>query len=103
VLPTASRAVQVTRLVPIANAAGALLLKVTVPPQLSVATGGFPRLTLVALQAPLLTFTFTSAGQVVMTGGWLSVTITVWKQVAVFPLASRAIHVTRLVPIANAA
>ena len=75
-LPLLSLIVQVTRLVPTGKLAGASLVMVTAPPQLSLATR-VPRATLVALQAPLFTVTFTCAGQVVITGGWVSVTITV--------------------------
>src|SRR6187401_731829 len=42
------------------------------------------------------------AGQLI-TGDWESCTITRCWQVAVFPLASRAVHVTTFVPTANCA
>src|SRR5438270_10324302 len=67
VLPLLSVAVQVTRLVPVGNCAGALLVIVTVP-QLSLAVG-LPRATPVAKQAPELTLTVTSAGQVIVSSG----------------------------------
>ena len=42
------------------------------------------------------------AGQVI-TGGMLSVTVTIWAQVAVFPLASVAVQVTVVVPFGKTA
>ena len=66
VLPLLSVTVQVTRLVPTGNCAGALLLTV-IEPQLSVAVG-VPKMTLVAKHDPVLAFVVTSAGQVVMVG-----------------------------------
>src|SRR5438445_8967514 len=95
VFPLLSVAVQVTRLVPVGNCAGALLVIVTVP-QLSLAVG-LPRATPVAKQAPGLTLTVTSAGQVIV-GTWLSRTTTRCWQVVVLPLLSVAVQVTRLVP-----
>src|SRR6266404_803640 len=62
-LPLPSVAVQVTRLVPTGNCAGALLVTVTAP-QLSLAVG-LPRATPVAKQAPALARTVTSAGHVI--------------------------------------
>src|SRR6185503_16966085 len=100
VFPLLSVAVQVTRLVPTANCAGALLLIATVP-QLSLAVG-LPKTTPVAKQAPAFALTVTSAGQVIA-GCWLSVTMTRCWQVAVFPLLSVAVQVTRFVPTANCA
>src|SRR5258706_2502787 len=100
VLPLLSVAVQVTRLVPLGNCAGALLVIVTVP-QLSLAVG-LPRATPVAKQAPEFTLTVTSAGQVIV-GTWLSRTTTRCWQVAVVPLLSVAVQVTRLVPVGNCA
>src|SRR5258706_16440703 len=85
VLPLLSVAVQVTRLVPVGNCAGALLVTVTVP-QLSLAVG-LPRATPVAKQAPELTLTVTSAGQGIV-GTWLSRTTTRCWQVAGLPLLS---------------
>src|SRR5439155_4208849 len=93
-------AVQVTRLVPLGNCAGALLVIVTVP-QLSLAVG-LPNATPVAKQAPELTLTVTSAGQVIV-GTWLSRTTTRCWQVAVLPLLSVAVQVTRFVPVGNCA
>src|SRR5256885_12492315 len=87
VLPLLSVAVQVTRLVPVGNCAGALLVIVTVP-QLSLAVG-LPKATPVAKQAPELTLTVTSAGQVIV-GTWLSRTTTRCWQVAGVPLRAVA-------------
>ena len=75
-MPPASLTVQVTRLVPSGKLAGASLITVSAPPQLSLATR-LPKLTLVAAQVPLSATTVTCAGQVVITGGWVSVTTTV--------------------------
>src|SRR5438093_832201 len=100
VLPLLSIAVQVTRLVPVGNCAGALLVTVTVP-QLSLAVG-LPKATPVAKQAPEFTLTVTSAGQVIV-GTWLSRTTTRCRHVAVPPLLSIAVQVTRLVPVGNCA
>src|SRR5947207_4782881 len=72
-LPLLSVAVQVTRLVPTGNCAGALLVIVT-EPQLSVAVG-LPKARPVAKQLPALALTDTSAGQVIA-GGCRSRTIT---------------------------
>src|ERR1700719_688205 len=83
VFPLLSVAVQVTRLVPTGNCAGALLVTVTAP-QLSLAVG-LPRATPVAKHAPALALTVTSAGQVIV-GCWMSRTMTRCWQVAVLPL-----------------
>src|SRR5437870_13402963 len=99
-LPLLSVAVQVTRLVPVGNCAGALLVIVTVP--LHAALPILPRATPVAKQAPEFTLTVTSAGQVIV-GTWLSRTTTRCWQVAVLPLLSVAVQVTRLVPVGNCA
>src|SRR5438445_9142063 len=56
----------------------------------------------VAKQAPEFTLTVTSAGQVIV-GTWLSRTTTRCWQVAVLPLLSVAVQVTRLVPVGNCA
>src|SRR5258706_7305865 len=77
-----------------------LLVIVTVP-QLSLAVG-LPRATPVAKQAPELTLTVTSAGQVIV-GTWLSRTTTRCWQLAVLPLLSVAVHGTRLVAVRNSA
>src|SRR5438876_8853694 len=73
-LPLPSVAVQVTRLVPTGNCAGALLVTVT-EPQLSLAVG-VPRATPVAKHVPALALTVTSAGQVIV-GRELALTATV--------------------------
>ena len=97
VLPLASCTVQVTVLVPTGKLGGASLVTVSAPPQLSVGTR-FPRFTFVAAHAPLSAATLICAGHVVITGGSVSVTTTVWTQVAALPPASCAVQVTRLVP-----
>jgi hypothetical protein len=99
VLPLLSVTVQVTVVVPIGNADGALLLTEATP-QLS-AVAGVPRATPVAVH-PVLVVVFTFAGHV-MVGSTLSVTVTVWLQVAVLPLLSVTVQVTVVVPIGNAA
>src|ERR1043165_2613031 len=63
--------------------------------QLSVATGALYLTT--APQIPGSVFTEIFAGQVI-TGGWVSFTVTVNEQVAVFPLTSFAVTVTVVVP-----
>jgi hypothetical protein len=75
VLPFASVAVHITVVDPSGKALGALLLKVIVPLQLSVAVG-VPILTPVAVQL-VLVVVLTVAGQEVIVGLTLSVTITV--------------------------
>src|SRR5256885_10602828 len=60
------------------------------------------RAALVVKQAPELTLTVTSAGQVIV-GTWVSRTTTRCWQVAVLPLLSIAVQVTRLVPVGNCA
>src|SRR5258708_14287669 len=90
-LPLLSVAVQVTRLVPLGNCAGALLVIVTVP-QLSLAIG-LPRATPVAKQAPEFTVTHTSAVQAPVRTLW-SRTTTRWWQVAGLPPLSCAFPVT---------
>jgi hypothetical protein len=74
VFPLLSIAVQMTRLVPIGNCAGALFVTVGVP-QLSL-TVGLPKVTPLAKHAPAFAFTVTLAGQI-MLGGCVSVTVTV--------------------------
>jgi hypothetical protein len=69
-------------------------------PQLSAVTG-FPRLTPVAVQ-PLFVVVLTATGQIIV-GRILSVTVTVWSQVAVFPELSVTVQVTVVVPVGNAA
>src|SRR5438105_11087423 len=91
VLPLLSVAVQVTRLLPTGNCAGALLVTVTAP-QLSLAVG-LPRATPVAKHVPALALTVTSAGQVTP-GGCVSRTVTVNVHWLVLPLLSLAVLVT---------
>src|SRR5438876_165502 len=98
-LPLLSVAVQVTRLVPTGNCAGALLVTVTAP-QLSLAVG-LPIATPVAMHVPALALTVTSAGQVIA-GTWVSWTVTVKVQVLVLPLLSLAVLVTVVTPTAKA-
>src|SRR6059036_713686 len=99
VLPLPSVAVQVTRLVPTGNCAGALLVTVTAP-QLSLAVG-LPKATPVAKQVPALALTVTSAGQLTV-GGCVSRTVTVNVQVLVLPLLSLAVLVTVVTPTGKA-
>src|SRR5437667_5673486 len=100
VLPLLSVAVQVTRLVPVGNCAGAVPVILTLP-QLSLAVG-LPNATPVAKQAPEFTLTVTSTGQVIGSAGLSLGTARCW-QVAVLPLLSVAVQVTRLVPVGNCA
>ena len=59
-----------------------------------------PRSAPVAVQ-PVFVATCRSAGPLI-SGAVTSVTVTVWMQVAVLPLASVAVHVTAVVPMGNA-
>jgi hypothetical protein len=68
--------------------------------QLSPVTG-LPKTTLIAVQ-PALAETVTSAGQVIV-GAWVSVTVTLCEQVAVFPLVSTAVQITVVTPLLNCA
>jgi hypothetical protein len=100
VLPEASVAVQLTLLVPLANVLPLVGLQVTVTPeQLSVAMAG-AKLTF-WLHWPDAVLVTTLTGQVI-TGGSVSLTVTLKLQLAVFPLASSAVQVTMLVPLAKA-
>src|SRR5712671_1914696 len=94
VFPLASTTVQVTRFVPAGKLAGALFVTLATA-QLSAVTG-VPRVTLVAPQ-PELAATITVGGQVIVGGVWSRTTTSCW-QVAVFPLASTTVQVTRFVP-----
>src|SRR5690606_24185525 len=100
IFPEASVAVHVTVVVPIGNVAGALFDTV-VPVQLSENTGA-PSATVAASQLLLSVAIVTGAGAVI-TGFWLSSTITVCVAEAVFPTASVAVHVTIVVPIGKVA
>ena len=98
-LPLLSRAVLVTVVVPRGKAnplAGALEMLVTA--QLSVAVT--MKVTLLE-QAPGGAFTVRFAGQVI-TGGWVSFTMTVKEQVLLLPLLSRAVLVTMVLPSGKA-
>jgi hypothetical protein len=97
--PLLSVTVQVTVVAPIGKAGGALLVTEATP-QLSEVTG-VPRATPVAVQ-PVLVVAETFAGQVI-TGRMLSETVTVWLQVALFPLLSVTVQVTVVAPIGKAA
>src|SRR5437879_9467389 len=81
-LPWLSVTVQFTVLVPTGKSEGALFVTVT-EPQLSD-TVGVPRATLVAPHRPGEAETVTSAGQEIV-GGWVSLTITVCRQVMLLP------------------
>src|ERR1043166_6406121 len=95
VFPLLSDAVQVTRLVPTRNCAGASFVTVTAP-QLSLVVG-LPNATPVAVQLPVSTLTVTSAGHV-MVGSCVSLTVTVKVQVLMLPLLSVAMLVTIVTP-----
>src|SRR2546422_10227533 len=94
VLPLLSVPVQVTRLVPVGNCAGALLVIVTVP-QLSLVVG-LPRATPVAKQAPEFFF-FNDTATPEIYALSLHDALPICWQVAVLPLLSVAVQVTRLV------
>jgi len=83
VLPRASRAVQVTKLVPSGNAAGALFETVTAEQAL---TTGTPKPMNEAEHAPASVFTVKSPGQVSAGGALLGKTMTCWRQVEKLPL-----------------
>src|SRR6266496_2411791 len=83
VLPRASRAVQVTTIVPSGKRAGALLVMVTVPPQSSCANA-WPRL------APVQLVMVMSGGTTVKVGPLASVTVMFWVALPVFPAPSVA-------------
>jgi hypothetical protein len=68
VLPHEAVAVQVTKLVPRENTAGALLVSTT-PPQPANVTVGGTRPVFVATQTPVFAKFVTSAGQVMVGGG----------------------------------
>src|SRR5258708_33477080 len=84
-LPLLSVAVQVTRLVPMGNCAGALLVIVTVP-QLSLAIG-LP-ISFLMIRRPPRSTLFPSTTLFRSVGAWLSRTTTRCWQVAVLPLLS---------------
>ena len=84
---------------PIGNCTGALFVTEATP-QLS-AVIGVPRITPVANGSPILAFTVNPAGQIIV-GGRLSETVTVWLQVALFPLLSVTVQITVVKPIGKA-
>src|SRR6266403_2280294 len=101
VLPLLSLAVLVTVVAPSGKAdplAGALTRLVTLP-QVSLAVT--LKVTLL-VHCPAAALTMMLAGQVI-TGPWMSRTITRCWQVALLPLPSVAVQVTRLVPTENCA
>jgi hypothetical protein len=98
-LPLLSVTVQVTVVVPIGKAAGALFVTKATP-QLSAVTG-VPRATPVAVH-PVLVVAVTLAGQAIV-GRTLSETVTVWLQVALLPLLSVTVQITVVAPIGKAA
>jgi hypothetical protein len=100
VFPAASVAVQVTLVIPIGNVAGASFATVA-PVQLSENIGD-PKTTAVAVHAAKSAGTVIATGAVI-TGFWVSSTVTVCVAVAVFPAASVAVHVTVVKPIGNIA
>jgi hypothetical protein len=61
------------------------------------AVDGVPRDAIVAVHNPEPAFTERLAGQV-MLGFWLSMTVTVWLQVAVLPVPSVTVQTTVLTP-----
>ena len=97
--PLLSRAVLVTVVTPAGNAkplAGTLVILVTV--QLSVAV----RLNVTLLeQTAGAAFTVRFVGQLI-TGSWLSITVTVKLHVLLLPLLSNAVFVTVVTPTGNA-
>ena len=97
---TSSVTVQVTVVFPIGKLAGALLFTLATE-QLS-AVVGVPKATPVATHVPAPTFTLTAEGQVIV-GLMLSVTVTIWSQVAVLPLPSVTVQVTVVFPIGKLA
>jgi hypothetical protein len=96
--PELSVTVQITALVPTGKSVGALLVMLT-EPQLS-ATVGVPSVTFVTPHRPGEATTVTSAGQEIL-GGWVSLTITVWGQVVLFPELSVTVQITMFVPTGN--
>ena len=99
VFPAASTTVQVTVVTPIGKVAGALFVT-DATEQLSAVTGD-PRAT-VAKQEPASVVAVMFDGQA-MLGAWLSVTVTVWVQVLLFPAASTTVQVTVVTPIGKVA
>jgi hypothetical protein len=103
VFPLTSVAVKEIFVVPIGKVdplTGPTVCVTTTPGQLSVAPGAAQLTT--AEQTPGDVLVFIVAGHDVNTGNWLSITVTVNEQVAVFPPASEATNVTTVTPIGNA-
>lgn len=80
--------------------AGPSVCTTVTPGQLSVADGAAQLTTAEHTPGEVLVIIF--SGQLTKTGAWLSVTVTVNEQAAVFPLASVATYVTVVIPIGNA-
>src|ERR1043166_6662014 len=97
-LPWTSTTVQVTRLVPTGNVAGALLVTLATL-QLSPVSGE-PSATPVAKHCPALALVVTLAGQLIV-GACVSVTVTVCWQVFVWPQPSVTVQMTIVVPSGN--
>jgi hypothetical protein len=96
--PLASVTVHRTVVEPIAYVVLAWSFVTLATEQLSLAVG-VPRLAMMASHEAGSAFAFTAAGQVIV-GFCVSVTVTIWLQVAVKPLASVAVHLTVVEPIA---
>jgi hypothetical protein len=93
--PLPSVTVQVTVVLPIGKIAGASLVIEAIE-QLS-STVGVPRTTPLAVHSSASVFTETGAGQTIV-GSWMSVTVTICSQVAMFPLPSVTVQVTVVLP-----
>lgn len=59
---------------------------------------GMPSVATIALHEAGVTFTLMADGQLIL-GFWVSITVTIWVQVAVKPLASVTIQVTVVEPV----
>jgi hypothetical protein len=94
-LPAASVAVAITVVVPVAKTEFDGIEVETVAEQLSVAVG---LKATTAPQLPASVFTVMFEGHVI-TGNWLSTTVTVNEHVVVLPAASVAVEVTVVVPV----
>jgi hypothetical protein len=103
VFPPASVAVKVTLVMPTGKTdplGKPAVWEITVPGQLSVATGATHDT--VVPHAPGVLFTLIFTGHEVNVGAWLSVTVTVKEHTEVFPKMSEAVNVTTVAPIGNA-
>lgn len=94
VLPLASVAVQVTKVVPIQNVSPEGLRVIELTPQLSEAAGAVNG-TVVQVEAA---FTVMFCGVVVKVGAVVSRTVTVCVVVALLPLTSVTVHTTEVIP-----